>query len=144
MVVFALEPMKFPGQWVLGFLSQEAWKPECEFDHFPLSCTKLYFHVSSIMEAGQLIQYSDWATGWTIEELRYHFQWGQSIFLFSREPPDQFWGPSNLLFSGYQELFPSSFFSLWHCDPTWVMASSFMRFLDHTRCTTVGRTPLDE
>ena len=37
------------------------------------------------------------------------------------------------------------FFLLWCCDPTWVMASSFLMFLDHTRrCTTVGRTPLDE
>jgi len=36
------------------------------------------------------------------------------------------------------------FFLLWHCDPTRVMASSFLRFLDHTqRRTTVGRTPLD-
>jgi hypothetical protein len=34
---------------------------------------------------------------------------------------------------------------LWPCDPTPFMASSFMRFLDHTqRRTTVGRTPLDE
>ena len=34
---------------------------------------------------------------------------------------------------------------LWRCDPTWVMASSFLRFLDHThRRTTVGTTPLDE
>jgi len=34
---------------------------------------------------------------------------------------------------------------LWPCDPTRVMASSFMRFLDHTqRRTKVGRTPLDE
>ena len=33
----------------------------------------------------------------------------------------------------------------WRCDPTRVMASSFLRFLDHTqRRTTVGRTPLDE
>ena len=39
----------------------------------------------------------------------------------------------------------SVFFSLWHCDPMRVMASSFLRFLDHTqRRTTVGRTPLDE
>ena len=31
------------------------------------------------------------------------------------------------------------------CDPTRVMASSFLRFLDHTqRRTTIGRTPLDE
>ena len=37
------------------------------------------------------------------------------------------------------------FFFLWRCDPTWVMASSFLRFLDYTRRrTTVGRTPLDE
>ena len=37
------------------------------------------------------------------------------------------------------------FFLLWRCEPTRVMASSFLRFLDHTqRCTTFGRTPLDE
>ena len=38
-----------------------------------------------------------------------------------------------------------SFFLLWRCDPTRVMASSFLMFLDHTqRRSTVGRTPLDE
>ena len=37
------------------------------------------------------------------------------------------------------------FFFLWRCDPSRVMASSFLMFLDHTqRRTTVGRTPLDE
>ena len=37
------------------------------------------------------------------------------------------------------------FFFLWRCDPTRVMASSFLRFLDHTqRRTIVGRTPMDE
>ena len=42
--------------------------------------------------------------------------------------------PQHLLFS-----------PLWRCDPTRVMASSILRFLDHTqRRTTVGRTPLDE
>ena len=36
-------------------------------------------------------------------------------------------------------------FFLWRWDPTRVMASSFLRFLDHTQQrTTVGRTPLDE
>jgi len=36
-------------------------------------------------------------------------------------------------------------FFLWRCDPTGVMASSFLRFLHHTqRRTTVGGTPLDE
>jgi len=35
--------------------------------------------------------------------------------------------------------------TMWRCDPTMAMASSFFRFLDHTqRRTTVGRTPLDE
>jgi hypothetical protein len=38
-----------------------------------------------------------------------------------------------------------SLFLLWRCDPTWVKASSFLKFLVHTqRRTTVGRTPLDE
>jgi hypothetical protein len=43
-------------------------------------------------------------------------------------------------------IFCVHFFFLWRsCDPTRVMASSFLRFLDHTqRGTTVGRTPLDE
>jgi hypothetical protein len=37
------------------------------------------------------------------------------------------------------------YYLLWLCDPTRVIASSFLRFLDHTqRRTTVGRTPLDE
>jgi len=34
---------------------------------------------------------------------------------------------------------------LWRCGPTRAMASSFLRFLDHTqRRITVGRTSLDE
>ena len=38
----------------------------------------------------------------------------------------------------------SLFFFLWRCGPTRAMASSFLRFLDHTqRHITVGRTPLD-
>ena len=32
---------------------------------------------------------------------------------------------------------------LWRCGPTRAMPSSFLRFLDHARRTTVGRTPLD-
>jgi len=35
------------------------------------------------------------------------------------------------------------FFFWWRCDPTRVMASSFLRFLDHTQ-RTAGRTPLNE
>jgi len=36
-------------------------------------------------------------------------------------------------------------FFLWRCGPKRTMASSLLRFLDHTqRRTTVGRTPLDE
>jgi len=34
---------------------------------------------------------------------------------------------------------------MWRCDPTRVMAFSFLMFLDHTqRRTKVGRTPLDD
>jgi hypothetical protein len=37
------------------------------------------------------------------------------------------------------------FIFLWRCGPTQAVASSFLRFLDHTqRRITVGRTPLDE
>jgi len=37
------------------------------------------------------------------------------------------------------------YFFLWRCDPTRVMASSFLTFLDHTQQRNiVGRTPLDE
>ena len=37
------------------------------------------------------------------------------------------------------------FFFLWRCGPTRAMASSFLRFLDHTqRRITVGTTPLEE
>ena len=53
--------------------------------------------------------------------------------------------PSVFFFIIYFRLFGFFFFLLWRCDPTQVMASSFLRFLDHTqRRTTVGRTPLDE
>jgi hypothetical protein len=39
----------------------------------------------------------------------------------------------------------TKFSFLWRCDPTRVMAYSFLRFLDHTqRRTIIGRTPLDE
>jgi hypothetical protein len=37
-----------------------------------------------------------------------------------------------------------SFFFYWRCGPTRARASLLMRFLDQTRRTTVGRTPLDE
>jgi hypothetical protein len=34
---------------------------------------------------------------------------------------------------------------LWRCEPTRARVFSFLKFLDHTyRCTTVGRTPLNE
>jgi len=37
------------------------------------------------------------------------------------------------------------YFFLWRCDPSRVMASSFLRILDHTqRRTTIGRTPPNE
>jgi hypothetical protein len=42
-------------------------------------------------------------------------------------------------------IFCTLHYFLWHCDPTRVMTSSFLMFLDNTRRrSTVGRTPLDE
>jgi len=53
--------------------------------------------------------------------------------------------PSILLYKWFILMVSIYFLLLWLCDPTRVMASSFLRFLDHTqRRTTVGRTPLDE
>jgi len=37
-----------------------------------------------------------------------------------------------------------SAYFLWRCGPTRAMPSSFLRFLDHTRRITVGRTAMDE
>jgi hypothetical protein len=54
-------------------------------------------------------------------------------------------GASRPIIRMYNHMYTTFFFSLWRCDPTRAMASSFLRFLDHTqRRTTVGRTPLDE
>ena len=51
--------------------------------------------------------------------------------------------PLSHLFQNYSSLVNAFF--LWRCDPTRVIASSFLMFLDHTqRRTTVGRTPLNE
>jgi hypothetical protein len=49
-----------------------------------------------------------------------------------------------MAYVGKNLVFNLFFFVLCRCDPTRVMASSFLRFLDHTRSTTVRRTSLDE
>jgi hypothetical protein len=56
------------------------------------------------------------------------------------------WSAVCTTFSGeLQDWAPYLIFFLWRCDPAEAMASSFLRFVDHTqRRTTVGRTPLDE
>jgi hypothetical protein len=49
----------------------------------------------------------------------------------------------HILFFNYQVLL--LFILLWRCDPTRVIASAFLMFLDYTQQrTTVGRTPLGE
>jgi hypothetical protein len=57
-------------------------------------------------------------------------------------------GKSVKSFSWYVKVWRRKFFIidfLWRCDPMRVMASSFLRFLDHTqRRNTFGRTPLQE
>ena len=57
----------------------------------------------------------------------------KSQFVFVHELSGNLW-----------KVYFSTFF-LWRCDPTRVMTSSFLRFLDHTqRRSTVSRIPLDE
>jgi hypothetical protein len=74
--------------------------------------------------------------------------------IFSKHPLD--WIPRTEILKLYTDNFNNNehqgqyyyyyyYYHLWHCSPTWVMASSSMRFLDHTqRRATVSRTPLDE
>ena len=51
----------------------------------------------------------------------------------------------NCSFSSLKEhVINIKFFFIWHNSHQWARVSSFMRFLDHTWHTTVGRTPLDE
>jgi len=39
----------------------------------------------------------------------------------------------------------TQYFFIWRKSPQWARVSSFTRFLEYTqRCSTVGRTPLDE
>ena len=68
------------------------------------------------------------------------------IFLYSYSLIKQ-WNSRLLLsiVSWWGVHFSFLFFLMRRCDPTRAMASSFMRFLDHTqRRITVDRTPLDE
>ena len=62
------------------------------------------------------------------------------VFLVSIIPP--------VLYSHLRQpptILATDIFFLWRCDPTRVMASLILMFLDHTqRRTTFGRTPLDE
>ena len=63
-------------------------------------------------------------------------KWPSSLLFFLRLS-------SSLSFSS--TLSYNFFFLLWRCDPTRVVASSFLRFLDHTqRRITVSRTPPEE
>jgi len=49
------------------------------------------------------------------------------------------------VYSTHYDHHNTKYFFLWRCGPTWAMASTFLRFLDHTqRRITVGRTPLEE
>ena len=51
----------------------------------------------------------------------------------------------NIFINCYYKIYvETDFFFLWRCSPTRAMASSFLRFLDHTqRRTTLGSTPLE-
>jgi hypothetical protein len=53
--------------------------------------------------AGWRSQYSDWATGWTLQGSNSS---RDKIFFYSRNRPDRLWGPSGLLFLAYRRLLP--------------------------------------
>ena len=68
-----------------------------------------------------------------------------AVFFSMRHSPIGLYNCSTLLPVRYKIRYTLCFFFSWRCDPTRVMASSFLRFIDHTqRRTTVGRTHLDE
>ena len=84
---------------------------------------------------------------WLAKKLTSALSFLRSIFLLFSFKLKSGWGGGNIY--GPWELYLLNitiiYFFLWRCDPTRVMASSFLRFLDHTQGrTTVGRTPLDE
>ena len=96
-------------------------------------------HFTPGKDPAPILQEAGWATGpvWTEEKSRPHRDSipdrptrSQSLYRLSCR--------AHLYFIFF-------FFFLWRSGPTRAMASSFLRFLDHTqRRTTVGRTPLDE
>jgi hypothetical protein len=94
----------------------------------------IYFHtyLSSTLDAG--VSFMPMATLFT----------GKQAFVTSNKAASCHAGHI-LLLVPMLTLCNYTFFFLWPCVPTRVIASSFLRFLDHTqRRTTVGRIPLDE
>ena len=59
-------------------------------------------------------------------------RWSPSILFVKVGPVHATWGGGGFLFLAQEP------------PPEWATASSFTKFLDHTRRTTVGTTPLDE
>ena len=66
---------------------------------------------------------------------------GEKKIFLSRESEKDFSASQRVAYILSRLSYHTSLF-LWRCDPTRAMASSFLRFLDHTRRITVGMTHL--
>ena len=69
-------------------------------------------------------------------------EWGISTLLHAF--PLLFTLPMQCFLHNYNTILMVTFFPLWRWGPTRAMASSFLRFLNHTRRITVGRNTLDK
>ena len=79
----------------------------------------------------------------TVKHFPQHAAFGSSCLTFLHKTIIQ--NRSKRMAKFYSSVHSAIFFPLWRCGPTRAMASSFLRFLDHTqRRTTFGRTLLDE
>jgi len=120
--------------------------------NLPKASETLFFSNSPITRNHKLTNRPNGLAKWCRHERRYFWKTVSEtnarrtadlryMFLLSGAPG---WTYSDLSFHAFSGC-PCTIFLLWRCVPTLVMASSFLRFLDHTqRRTTVGRTPLNE
>ena len=117
-------PLSLPSESSASLMNCDYGNPFCGVTHRPSSIV--------IMETRM----------WSFKDRNHGYDWVTTGNVLSHKSVSNKW--LNLT-SLYMNTSPNIFFFLWRCGPTWAMASSSLRFLDHTqRRITVGRTPLDE
>jgi hypothetical protein len=99
--------------------------------HLPDNLLKIQVHTPLLLKEKE---------SWIAHTAQKLFAFQQTTLTRKRKWSNRKWTISKTVYR-----YVSIVFFLWRCDPTRVMAPLLLRFLDHTRrCTTVGRTPLDE